>query len=166
MAERQYYKRDELGRFAKEDRSAEIEQAKGETIEQLKKRLAIPLNFFASKKEKELSPERLEEIKSNIPKTAFGFSDKERLKTSHHTDHARQMGYKDQKSYEQGAIDFWQSGKGQVYYSPTRERYYKYDKRNKLFCAIDKDGIVRTFMVMDNKTFERKFVQEQLYDNL
>ena len=59
MAKRQYYKRDELGRFAKEDRSAEIERAKGETIEQLKKRLSIPLDFFAEKGIKDQTPAQL-----------------------------------------------------------------------------------------------------------
>ena len=36
MAERQYYKRDELGRFAKEDRSAETKETKDKSIDQLK----------------------------------------------------------------------------------------------------------------------------------
>ena len=59
MAERQYYKRDELGRFAKLDRAAEIEQAKSESVEQLKKRLAIPLDFFAEKGIKDQTPAQL-----------------------------------------------------------------------------------------------------------
>ena len=38
------------------------------------------------------------------------------------------MGYKNQHEYELGAINFWKSGIGKLYYSSAKDKYYRYNE--------------------------------------
>ena len=120
----------------------------------------IGLNFFA--KESKSLPQQ-----KNIappPREVYGFANSERLNTDHHKRHAKEMGFKDQKQYEKAAIEFWKNGKGKVYYSPYRDRYYKYDSKKELFISVDIQGTIHTFMISDNKRFNKKIKEENLYE--
>ena len=95
-----------------------------------------------------------------MPKTAFGFA-KDRLHTPHHEQHVREMGFKSSKEYERAAIEFWENGEGELYYSKRRDCYYKYNQKRKWFLSIDRDGIVRTFHVLPKKDFENAKEQDK-----
>lgn len=97
------------------------------------------------------------------PLEAYGFADRERLYTSHHIAHAREMGYKTQREYEVAAIEFWNEGEGKVYRG-IDGNFYKYDSSDNRFLVISPGGYIRTFFVYDNNKFERKRVQLRLYE--
>ena len=106
----------------------------------------------------------MESAKNAIPKEARGFLNKERLNTNHHRNHASEMGYKTQSAYNMASIAYWKNGDGKIYYSPKRDRYYKYNSRSEHFISVDSDGIVHTFMLLSNRKFKEKIIQEQLYE--
>ena len=125
-----------------------------------KERAKIPLNFFGKK-----SGSKEAHMHGEIPpkpKKAYGFLNKVRLNTSHHTKHAEEMGYKNQDEYEKAAIDFWENGEGTVYYSRPRNRFYKYSVKSQRMLSISCDGIVNTFMNRTSKGFEKVKIQERL----
>lgn len=68
----------------------------------------------------------------------------------------KDMGYKNSKEYEQGAIDFWKNGKGDMYYSRARKRFYKHDKASNKILVANKDGIIHTFYKADKGEFDNK----------
>ncbi len=105
---------------------------------------------------------KYEEI-GNIPpvEEATGFADNERLNTKDHIAHARDMGYKNQKEYEKGACEFFNFGKGDLYFSKKRKRFFKYDNK-KLLC-VSSDGVIHTFMIVNIKKFNKMKVQEDLW---
>lgn len=96
---------------------------------------------------------------ANVP-TAVKFN---RLNTKHHTDHAREMGYKNMRDYEAAAVEFFNSKKGKLYYSAARDRYYRYDEKTGHFCAASGDA-VHTFKYVTKKEFHRKINQDKLYE--
>lgn len=96
------------------------------------------------------------EAKKDIPK-ASGFN---RLDTEHHKRHAKEMGYNNQKEYEQAAAEFWNKKQGTVFYSHKRDRFYMYDEKSKKFISVSKDGVIHTFMVVAKKAFEKKEKQD------
>ena len=74
------------------------------------------------------------------------------------------MGY-NSKQYEKAAVDFWETGSGKYYYSPIKDRYYKYNEKTLQFVSVDKHGIVHTFMILENsKKFPNIYRQEYLYE--
>ena len=98
----------------------------------------------------------------NPPKEAYGFLNKERLNTKHHIRHAQEMGYKNQTDYERGAVEFWNSQNGTVYYMSMHKIFALYD--GKKYVAISLEGIVQTFMLMTDKEFQKTLKQEKGYE--
>lgn len=96
---------------------------------------------------------------ANVP-TAVKFN---RLNTKHHTDHAREMGYKNMRDYEAAAVEFFNSKKGKLYYSAARDRYYRYDEKTGHFCAASGET-VHTFNIYTKKKFDKIKVQDKLYE--
>lgn len=140
-----------------------IEAAKKKSVETLKREQSVylGLDFFSNKSKSgsiDVNNER-----PTPPKEAYGFASKERLNTAHHIKHAEEMGYKNQKEYEQAAIEFWNSGAGKVYYSAERKRYYKYDNNTERFISVCDKGSIHTFMKYPKNKFTRKITQEHLY---
>ena len=123
----------------------------------------IPLDYFSNKRGKEIKFD-VENAKNAIPKEARGFLNQERLNTHHHRNHATEMGYKSQQDYNRAANDYWENGDGKIHYSPKRDRYYKYNSRSEHFISVDSDGVVHTFMLLSNRKFKEKIIQEQLYE--
>ena len=56
------------------------------------------------------------------PEQATGFN---RLNTAHHQRHAKEMGYANLKEYEKAAVNFFNSDRGQLYYSTKWEKFYR-----------------------------------------
>ena len=112
------------------------------------KRFYIPLNFFGKRDFSNVPIDR------NPPKEVYGFASKKLLNTSHHSQHMKDMGYKNSKEYEQGAIDFWKNGKGDMYYSRARKRFYKYNKQSRILIVVNKEGIIHTFFKLGKGDFE------------
>ena len=110
--------------------------------DEFKKPLMIPLDFFA-KTETTQTRTYNSKKRPELPKEAYGFA---RLETEHHKDHAEEMGYKNQKEYEKAAIDFWNKGNGDVYYSNARNSFIKYNMRTTEFIVVSGDGTIHTFM--------------------
>lgn len=91
---------------------------------------------------------------------AFGFN---RLDTKHHQRHAREMGFKNMREYEQAAVAFFNSNKGKLYYSQAKRCFYRYDEKSKLFCSSS-DGKIHTFLIYSSKKFENIRKQDKAYE--
>lgn len=128
------HKRDERGRFVKMGTS------------ELKAAAMIELENYSN-----LQPEK-----------AYGFADNERMNTSHHVAHAKEMGFKNQSDYEKAAVSFFNGDEGELYYSERRERFYRYDKKSKRM-VVSSDGVIHTFMIVSNKKFETKQREDKLW---
>ena len=135
------------------------------SIDELKSLSRIDLNFFGSKTKNKSTTtstaKTMEEVVKGIPSEAFGFLNKQRLNTEHHTEHAEDMGL-NPKEYQLAAIQFW-NNRQKVYYSTLRDRYCIYDERKKLFLAISSNGIIHTFMIKSEKSFRKDMIQERMY---
>lgn len=94
-----------------------------------------------------------------IPK-AVEFS---RSNTKHHIDHAKEMGL-NMRQYVQAAIEFFNSGEGDLYFSERRQCFYKYESKTKIFAVMDREGIVHTFRLVSGREFERTKRQDKLYE--
>lgn len=128
------------------------------TIDELKHEamVNVGLHFFA--KPPSFDPD---EVRRNVPKEALSFA---RVDTKHHESHMREMGYKNHPEYVKGAIEFWNSEKGKVYYNPYNSRYIRYDDKSRRMVSIDSDGIIHTFMIVGtSRWLERTIQQEALY---
>lgn len=95
------------------------------------------------------------------PKKANGFANKERKNTKHHIEHAKAMGFKNQNDYEQAAIKFFNGNQGKLYFSPVRNRWYRYDEQKEILC-VSSNGIIHTFNKYSNKKFDKIKRQDQL----
>lgn len=93
------------------------------------------------------------------PLEAFGF---ERLNTGHHKNHSDEMGFKDLSAYKKAAIEYWNTGNGDIYFSQLTRRFYKYNMDSTRFLSIDIKGNIHTFFLLPSKDFKRKTVQERL----
>ena len=82
---------------------------------------------------------------------AFGFN---RLDTKHHQRHAREMGFKNMREYEQAAVAFFNSNKGKLYYSVKWGKFYRYDEKSHLM-AVSSGGVIHTFWERTQKEFDR-----------
>ncbi len=96
------------------------------------------------------------------PKEAYGFLNKERLNTNHHIRHSKELGYKNQTYYERGAVEFWNSQNGTVYYMSMHKNFALYD--GKKYVTVSLEGIVQTFMLMTDKEFQKTLKQEKGYE--
>lgn len=98
-------------------------------------------------------------LKTGKPKLekATGFN---RLETKHHKRHAKEMGFKNTKEYEKAAVEFFNSDRGELSYSRSRKRWYRYDKGSGYF-ASSSDGIVHTFYRLAEKKFRMKEKQDE-----
>lgn len=96
-------------------------------------------------------------------KPAVGFANKERLNTKDHIKHAKEMGYKNQKEYEKGACEFFNSNQGKLFWGKRRNRYFRYDKKSGKLC-VSSNGIIYTFLNYNLKKFNKIKEQEQLYE--
>lgn len=94
--------------------------------------------------------------KRHEPATGFN-----RLETKHHQRHAQEMGFKNMQEYEKAAVSFFNSDKGQLYYSQARDRFYRYDERTQLM-AVSSNGAIHTFLKKTRKEFERIRRQDAL----
>ena len=71
----------------------------------------------------------------------------------------REMGFKNTKEYEKAAVDFFNSGKGELFYSQTRSRWYCYDKKSGYFVSSS-GGVIHTFYCLGEKQFRMKEKQD------
>ena len=102
--------------------------------------------------------------KRPAPEKAYGFANKERQNTKNHVSHAKEMGYKNQRDYEQAAADFFNSSRGKLYYSELRERYYRYDEKTGEM-AVSSNGVIHTYLKRTKKEFQRAVIQDKLDEN-
>ncbi len=84
-----------------------------------------------------------------------------RLNTAHHQRHAKEMGFKNMKEYEQAAVEFFNSDRGMLYYSKKWEKFYRYDEKSKVL-AVSSGGVIHTFWKRTPKEFERIRRQDKL----
>ncbi len=77
-----------------------------------------------------------------------------RLNTDHHEKHRKEMGFKDMKQYEAAAVEFFNSDKGELYYSERRHRFYRYDEKTGEL-AISSEGLIHTFNKYSLKKFRK-----------
>ena len=99
-------------------------------------------------------------LKPEKPKfeKAAGFN---RLETKHHQRHAKEMGFKNTKEYEKAAVEFFNSDRGDLYYSEKWGKYYRYDEKSHLL-AVSSEGVIHTFWNRTKKEFERIRRQDKL----
>ena len=126
---------------------------------------------LAKEQRREIKGDRVTEINSATgkpkrpaPEKAYGFANKERQNTKNHVNHAKEMGYKNQRDYERAAVDFFNSSRGKLYYSELRERYYRYDEKTGEM-AVSSNGIIHTYLKRTKKEFQRAVVQDKLDEN-
>ena len=163
MFDESKHPRDDRGRFTDgAPRHYTQNMSYAEILRQEREAARLSLDYFGSKKP--IPAFDKDQVKRECPKEAYGFADRERLFTQHHQNHAKEMGYKNQQAYEIGAIDFWKRGIGKLYYSPTKDRYYRYNEVNQCFLSIDKDGVIHTYMLYSIKGFKEKMKGENLYE--
>ena len=124
-----------------------------------KKLVKIHFDYFGSKNKGVSANKKM----PPPPSVAYGF-DNERLTTPDHIRHREDMGFKDAKQYNAAAINYWENGKGKIYCSEIKQRYYKYRKDTEEFLSIDSEGIIKTYFKLPYKQFERKVYQEKLYE--
>lgn len=117
----------------------------------LEKARAIYGDDYGGSKDEVSSPER-----------AYGFADKERKNTAHHTAHAKEMGFKNQDEYEREACRFFNSNEGELYYSERRNRFYRYDEKKKRL-VTSSGGVIHTFMLITKKKMEDKIKEDKLW---
>ena len=138
----------------------------GEVWELLKKHGITEEN--AVRKISEIKKEKREKLENkynsengdngkSLPK-AIGFN---RPKTRHHQRHINELGYKNEKEYIKGAIDFWNKGKGNIYIGERRGNYAKYDKNSGRYLTCDKSGTITTFYFVTEKEFDKNLKQEK-----
>lgn len=106
----------------------------------------IPFDYFGGKSKKsggslEIPP---------APKEAFGFYDKHKW-TTHFEKHNKDFGYKDEKSYNKGAIDFWNNSPGKVYYMVSSQKICKLGTDGLTICVCEKSGDVNSYYKFKNK---------------
>ena len=75
-----------------------------------------------------------------------------------------ELGYKDPKKYEAVAVEFWNNGEGKIYYSQYMDRFYRYNTKTHIFVSVSSNGYIKTFFKLSPKLFERKRIQERLYE--
>lgn len=109
----------------------------------------------------ELRERQIIEIPANAEhppaEKAIGFH---RLDTKHHQRHAREMGFKNMREYEQAAVAFFNSDKGKLYYSRKNKRFYRYDEKSRKFVSSG-EGIIYTFYFLRPKQFEVKVKSDE-----
>ncbi len=150
--------RNKIGRFTSRDGVGSIVPGKGEVDERFK----LELDYFGKNQPKKESDNRQKTEIPLLPQEAYGFEN-HRLYTAHHQRHVSEMGFKDSKEYEKAAIDFWNSGEGNVYYSKATNNFYKYNHLTDEFMSVGTDGTVKTYYFMSQKDFERKVYRDKLY---
>lgn len=84
-----------------------------------------------------------------------------RLNTSHHQRHAREMGFENLQEYEKAAVEFFNSDEGELVYSSSRKRFYRYNEKTQ-WLAVSSNGVVHTFLKRTKKEFERIRRQDKL----
>ena len=109
----------------------------------------IPFDYFGKKRKQPIRQYNSVDIPT-CPAEAFEFS---RLDTEHHNRHREEMGYKTLKDYQEGAVEFWNNGKGDIFYSKPRNSFYKYNKQTTQLLVISSNGIIHTFMYYTNNKF-------------
>ena len=92
------------------------------------------------------------------PEKATGFN---RLETKHHQRHAKEMGFKSMKEYERAAVEFFNSGRGKLFYSRKWRKFYRYDETSQ-WMAVSSEGVIHTFWKRTRKEFERIRRQDEL----
>ena len=125
----------------------EDDRKREEEAERRKNAARIPLDFFSKENRKKLARE-------DIPSEVYGFAN-DKLMTANHQRHAREMGYKDPKQYEKGAIEFWKHGEGAIFAWDLMQTYIKYSAKKELLCAVSLDGTIKTFYKLKAKDFDR-----------
>ena len=140
-------------------KSGSIRPGEGERApwadEKPKERKKIPLDYFSKKGHKK--PDLSVEIPP-VPKEAFGFENKKRLNTKHHKKHKVEMHYKDEKAYNQAAIDFWNKDDGELYYSERRGNFCKIGRDGVTVCFCSAEGIIGSFYQYSSKAETRQFI--------
>ncbi|MBQ9743507.1 MAG: hypothetical protein IJW19_00085 [Clostridia bacterium] len=114
----------------------------------IKLKLLKSLEFFKNRNFSNI------EVDRDYPKEVYGFANNKLLTTPHHIKHQKEMGYKNSKDYEQGAINFWKNEKGVYYYSRARQRFYKYDEPTKRIMVANKNKTIHTFYIANKTDFE------------
>ncbi len=92
------------------------------------------------------------------PQTAYEFN---RLNTKHHSRHAKEMGFDNDAEYEKAAVDFFNSDRGNLYYSRRRESFCRYEENTGWFCSSS-DGVVHTLIKYTSKMFSKIENQDNL----
>lgn len=88
---------------------------------------------------------------------ATGFN---RIKTRHHQQHIAELGFKNEKEYIRAAIDFFNSGEGELYIGTKRNDYARYDEKRGLYATCGVDGAIKTFFPVGVKRFNKIKRQE------
>lgn len=99
-----------------------------------------------------------EDKETRKPEKATGFN---RLNTAHHQRHAKEMGFKNAREYERAAVEFFNSGDGEMFYSSSRKRFYLYNEKTQ-WLAVSSNGVVHTFLKRTKKEFARIRRQDKL----
>lgn len=96
----------------------------------------------------------------SFPKDVPTASKFNRRDTKHHTVHAKEMGFKNQKEYEIAAVEFWNKDDGETFVGTKRNDYAKYNAKTEEYAVCRNDGIIKTYYKMNRKKFEKKKQQE------
>ena len=120
----------------------------------------VGLNFFGNRNDKGSNP--ISTVNPVLPKEAFGFKNNDFLNTPHHTKHMKDMGFDNSKEYEKSAIEFWNKGEGEIFYSNTRKRLHKYNEKRGIMIVISPEGTIYTFYQVKSKKFKAIMLQERL----
>ncbi len=124
-------------------------QSKQEKLEKAKRiyglddeLVSLPLDFFGKKSFATKIPD--------VPKDVYSFRNKELLHRPDHLRHVKEMGFSTQKEYEKAAVEFWNSGKGELYYSDKKGGRFIRTSKNRI-CVVTIDGYIATFFDFQTK---------------
>lgn len=95
------------------------------------------------------------------PVRCIGAYEFHRLDTAHHLRHMMELGFSSAKAYERAAVSFFNSDRGNLYFSHARGRYYRYDEKTGEM-AVASNGVVHTYMRFQKQKFKKIHQQDQL----
>ncbi len=85
-----------------------------------------------------------------------------RIDTKRHQKHIKELGYKNEREYIKGAVKFFNSQRGTLYFGGIKSYFYRYEKETNLLAVCDREGVIHTFHILKPKEFDKTILRERL----
>ena len=84
-----------------------------------------------------------------------------RPSTAEHRGHWQEVGCKNEKEYVHAAVDFFNNGRGTIFFEHNGRKYYKFDDSTRLLCVCDTSGSICTFFKTKTNTYFKKLSKQK-----